>query len=94
MPMETAIELLFYLAENEEFPSVKRELVGGISVSETRQTLREIAVALSRDETSGKNIDALRAAGKAGFTAQTRKVISGLSTDDTRALFSAFKLLD
>jgi len=55
MPKETLIELLLYIAENEKFPSVSRELSGSIEVDDVRQVIRELAVALAREEKEEKS---------------------------------------
>ena len=50
LPKETIIELLLYLAENDQFESVKHKFDGQISPDVVREVLRELA-----DDLRGEN---------------------------------------
>lgn len=93
MPKETLVELLLYLAENEAFPSVAKNLGDGVTVDDVRAALRELAVGLAREEaTSSENVEAMMK--KAGLSPKARKIVSALSKREEKAFLSAFGLVD
>jgi len=94
MPRETVVELLLYIAENEDFPSVSKNLIDGITVGEVRAVLRELAVGLAREETSEKRQDRVAMMKEAGISPKARKIISALSPREEKALLSAFDLVE
>lgn len=83
LPNDVAVELLLYLAENENFSSVQ-ELAPGVSVDETKNLLREIALSISRADVVASSFDST------ALSSGTRKVISKLNKDEREVLFQAF----
>jgi len=94
MPKETLVELLLYLAENESFPSVSKNLAGGVTVEEVRATLRELAMALAREVATerGGGVDELIK--HVGLSPKAKKIIKALSTREGEKLLSSFDLID
>lgn len=90
MPKETLVELLFYLAENESFPSVSRDLSGGVTVDEVRQVLRELAVGLAREDSSHENESTADMLKKAGVSPKARKIMSALSEREEKTILHVF----
>lgn len=90
MPKETLIELLLYLAENEQFPSVSKHLADGISVDDVRNVFRELAVGLAREDAAERSEDVDKMMKSAGLSTKARKIISALSEREEKTLLSAF----
>lgn len=91
LPKETLIELLFYLADNEKFPSVAENLKGGVTVNEVKTALRELAVALSRE--AGEEAAGDSGAKKgAHLSPRAKEIISCLSPYEGKTLLAAFGL--
>ena len=91
MPKQTAAELLLFLAENERFSSVSRNLGEGVKVEEVRALLRELARELGgevdaiKDETGVTETDAW-------LSPKAKDVLSSLSPQEEEALLGAFGL--
>jgi len=87
MPKETAAQLLLFIAENENFDSVKK--IGyGVEVAEVRALLREVAAAVDESvETSFSDDGEI-----ADFSENTKRVLSSLSSTDSEKLLAAFGL--
>jgi len=92
MPKETAVELLHFIAENERFPSVETKLEGGFTVPQVRALLREIAGAITEDESSEARMhERLRVSSE--LSARTKDIISSLTPEEEHRLLSAFGLV-
>jgi hypothetical protein len=88
MPKATLAELILFIAENERFTSVKERLGSGVTVSEVRTALRELAAELSAEaatEGDGHSIDS-------ELTDKTREIIAKLSESEGKRLLAAFGL--
>ncbi|HPW46076.1 MAG TPA: hypothetical protein PKU96_06910 [bacterium] len=90
LPKETLVELLLFLAENESFPCVERDLKGSISVDDAKQAVRELAMALAREEQGERDTSVSSMLKEAGLTPKARKIVSALSSREERALLDAF----
>jgi len=93
MPKEAVSELLFYLAEQEEFSSLDR-LGGDVTVQETRSVFRELAEQLRREadaEWSQKDYNAQK---DRSLSKEARDIISYLSPGEERTLLTAFGLVE
>lgn len=93
MPKETLAELLFFLAENEEFNSVKRLLVDGFSIEEVRASLRELAEGL-RKEAGGESLHQYNAQKDIRLSKEAKDIISYLSPGEEKSLLTAFGLVE
>lgn len=91
LPKETLIELLLYLAENEKFPSVAENLEGGVTVTEVKTALRELAVAISR-EAGDEAVFEVSTKKGANLSPRTKEIISYLSPYEEKTLLTAFGL--
>jgi len=94
MPRETAVELLLYLAENEKFPTVKKDLASGVTTEEVRALLREVAIAIAREIPSESVSDLKALAKEVGLSPKAKKILSALSERESKTLLSAFDLID
>lgn len=93
MPKETLAELLLYLADNESFTSVTKNLGEGITVEETRAALRELARELSREAMASRgSVDEAKEA--AHLSRKAKEIMSYLSPNEEKALLSAFGLAE
>lgn len=93
MPKETLAELLFFLAENEEFAAVEKALAEGVSVHEVRAALRELGEALRReaDQDAAGQYNAQK---DRSLSKETKTIISYLSPGEEKTLLTAFGLLE
>lgn len=91
MPKETAAELLFFLADNEDFSSVEKMGDSDITVEEVRAVLRELASALNREASA--NWKSFDVKGK-GLSKEAKNVISSLSPREEQSLLTAFRLIE
>lgn len=89
MPKEVLGELLTFLADNEPFTSVEKQLDGCMTVAEMRAVLRELAIEIKR-EAASENIGASDIVKDAGVSRKTKEVISCLSNYEEKKLLSAF----
>ena len=93
MPKETAAELLLFLADNERFSSVTRQLGEGVKVEEVRALLRELATELGRQ--GSEEGELATGIGPEGWlSTQAKDVLSSLSPQDEATLLDAFGLKD
>ena len=91
LPKETLAELLHFLADNERFDSVTKNLSGGMTAGEVRAALRELARELSAEAASeGSNTQAT--AGDMQLSPGAREVIMKLTSTEGDKLLSAFGL--
>ncbi len=93
MPKETLAELLFFLAENEEFGSVKKLLVDGFTIEEVRAALRELAEGL-RKEASQEATHQYNAQKDIRLSKEAKDIISYLSPGEEKSLLTAFGLVE
>lgn len=89
MPKKTAAELLAFLAENETFESLERELSGSIEVGEVKALLREIAIQLHSQADAEEGVTF---SGNPHLTRKTKQLLSCLSSTEEKALSKAFGL--
>ncbi len=91
MPKGTLSELLYFLAENERFSSVSDHLGSGVSVTEVRAVLRELAREISAEASSGlTDTDAKK---NLHISRKARKTMTYLSAHEEKTLLSAFGLV-
>ena len=92
MPKETAVELLYFIAENERFNSVESRLKGNFTVPQVRALLREVASGISSDA-----VDESAASGgpvwNNHLSPKTKDVIASLTADEERKLLTAFGII-
>lgn len=93
MPKETLVELLLFLAENEEFASVEKLLVEGMSVAQVRAAVRELALGLKQEAAEEGNHQ-YNPQKDAKLSKEVKEIISYLSPGEERALLQAFGLMD
>ncbi len=87
LPNEIVSELLFYLAENETFPSVGKNLEPGVTASEVKSVMHELAVWVAREASETKATSAL---GGLDISPNSRKILSKLDKREGESLVSAF----
>lgn len=93
MPKETLAELLFFLAENEEFPSVREQLADGVTVEEVRAALRELAEGLLREAHAETGTQYNPQKDKR-LSPEAKNIISYLSPGEEKSLLKAFGFVD
>ena len=93
LPKETVSELLFYLAEHEEFSSVA-QLHGGVTVEEVRAAMREVAGKLRQEADAEWGAHHYDAQKDRSLSKEAKDIISYLSPGEERALLSAFGLVE
>lgn len=94
MPKHTAAELLLFLAENEDFPSVSKLLGKDVLVEEVKVVLREISAELmfeAEQEVGGEKYDLKN---ESHLSPQAKKIISYLSPNEEKTLLETFGLVD
>jgi len=93
LPKETLSELLLFIAENEDFNSISKKLRSGVSVEETRSALRELAGELAREAAiEQKSLESSDAGSEVTFSPKVKGILSHLSPQEKKALFTAFGL--
>lgn len=92
MPKETAAELLLFLAENDNFDSVKEMLGGDVTIEEVRAVFREVATQLQKEvfvsdkeETPLKNMR---------LTKEAKEIFTFLSPLEEKSLLGAFGVIE
>ena len=93
MPKETLAELLFFLAENEEFASVHKLLGEGVTVKEVRGSFRELAEGLHK-EVAAEVANQYNAQKDNRLSAEAKEIISYLSPGEEKTLLTAFGLIE
>lgn len=93
MPKDTLAELLFFLAENEEFAAVRGALAEGVSVEEVRSVLRELAQALVK-ELSKEGTESYNAQKDHRLSKEAKDIISYLSPGEEKSLLQAFGIIE
>lgn len=93
MPKETLAELLFFLAENEEFTSIQQHLAEGVTVEEVRMSLKELGEVL-RKEAATEADTQYNPQKDVKLTGEVKKVISYLSPGEEKTLLTAFGFVE
>lgn len=92
MPKETAAELLLFLAENDNFDSVKVMLGGDVTIEEIRALFREVATQLQKEVfTSDKEDAPLK---NMRLTKEAKEIFTFLSPLEEKSLLSAFGVIE
>ena len=95
LPKEVLAEILWYLADYEQFHGLEQTLQGGISIVDVRSALRELSVQLRedlvKDQQSSGAIDSSKID---NLSTHTRKILSGLSPREEKTLLRIFGLLE
>jgi hypothetical protein len=94
MPKETLVELLLFLADNESFDSVKKNLREGMTVPEVRSALRELALQLAKEVPSACQSELDTLMKESGVSPKALKIISALSEREKKDFLSAFGFAD
>lgn len=91
MPKKTAAELLAFLAENENFDSLERDLHGSVECGEVKALFREMSLQLhsqaDAEETNSFN-------GNPHLNRKAKQLVSCLSPTEEKALSKAFGLAE
>lgn len=90
MPKKTAAELLAFLAENENFESLERELQGSVEVGEVKALFREMAMQLHAQADAEDQAETFT--GNPHLTRKAKQLLSCLSDTEEKALSRAFGL--
>lgn len=92
LPKDTAVELLRYLAEHEDFKSLDALEPDGLTRETARAVLRELADNLQ------KEVDAEGRPREAGdlahLSGEAKRILSYLSPREEKALLKAFGLIE
>lgn len=91
MPKKTAAELLAFLAENESFDSLERELGGSVEVGEVKALLREISLQLHGQADTEETATFT---GNPHLTRKAKQLLTCLSSTEEKALSKAFGLTE
>ena len=89
LPNDVVSELLFYLAENETFPSVAKNLEPGVTATDVKSIMRELAVFVAREAGTQTTINTEKFGGL-DLSPKSRKVISKLEKQEYETLLGAF----
>lgn len=92
MPKIAAAELLAFLAENEVFESLDRELSGSVTSAEVKALFRELAVQLHQQAVAEDQSDTF--SGNPHLTRKAKQLLSCLSPTEEKALSKAFGLAE
>lgn len=92
MPLETAAEVLQFLAERDEFESIRKAVGPALTVEEVRAMLRELSMELRKMAAAAR--PAFDPTQIKGLSGRTKKILSCLSPGEERTLFSTFGLTD
>lgn len=93
MPKETVAELLFFLAEHEEFASIQEHLASGVGVEDVRSALKELAEVLRREAVL--EADSQYNPQKDNkLSDEAKKIISYLSPGEEKTLLTAFGFIE
>lgn len=90
MPKRTAAELLAFLAENETFDSLERDLGNSIEVGEVKALFREVSLQLHQEANVEDQTETF--AGNPHLTRKAKQLLSCLSDTEEKALSRAFGL--
>lgn len=93
MPKEALAELLLFLAEKEEFESVRGELADGVTMEEVRGSLSELATALQKEAAEEENT-AYNPQKDIRLSKETKTLITYLSPGEEKSLLGAFGVVE
>lgn len=92
MPKETAAELLLFLAENENFDSVRELLGEDLNVEEVRAVFRELATQIQKEVfVAEKEEEPLK---NIRLTKEAKEIFTYLSPLEERSLLGAFGMIE
>ena len=94
MPKRTASELLFFLAENEEFPSISKNFGDQFTSEEVRALLREISEGLMKESAKEAGDGKMDKESDPYLSEKTKEVLSYLSPHEEKTLLEAFGLTE
>lgn len=89
MPKKTAAELLAFLAENENFDSLARELNDSFSVEEVKALFREMSLQMHQEADAEESATF---SGNPHLTRKAKQLLTCLSSNEEKALSKAFGL--
>lgn len=92
MPLDTAAEVLQYLADNEDFSHVANNPGADLATEEVRALLRELAVELRKFD-AAQRVTVDRKDIK-GLSVRTKKLLSCLSPGEEKSVFSTFGFME
>lgn len=93
MPLETAAEVLQFLAEHEDFSAVAQAVGEDLAVEEVRALLRELMIELRREAAKAPRA-AFDVTKCRHLTGQSKQLISYLSPMEEKTLLGAFGLAE
>ena len=93
MPQETVIELLLFLAENEDFASVTTHFQGSLTPEMVREVCFELAQRLRHERGSKASEDQLKSLRKY-LSPTARTVLDSLSPREEQAILKGFSILE
>lgn len=91
MPKKTAAELLAFLAENETFDSLERDLGGSVDCGEVKALFREMSLQLHLQADAEESATFT---GNPHLTRKAKQLLSCLSSTEEKALSKAFGLAE
>lgn len=94
LPQETLIELLHFLAENENFKSVEKMLGEDVTPVIVASALRELAEQLQMDLASKETVDKLDGKKSSHLSDEAKKILSTLSSREEIRLYRALGLVE
>ncbi|MBU4485232.1 hypothetical protein KKA47_07430 [bacterium] len=94
IPEETLIELLYFLAENEKFASVKKMLGKDITPELVGSALRELAEQLTISLAQKEQVTRFDDSKNSGLSDEARKILSSLSPREERRLYKVLGLTE
>ncbi len=95
LPKEMLVEILHYMADYERLEGLEQILHGDFSILDVRAAMRELAVQLRDELGEERQADGVSdAQGISHLSAHTKKILSGLSPREEKALLRVFKLVE
>lgn len=91
MPKKTAAELLAFLAENETFDSLERDLNGSVECGDVKALFREMAIQLHQEAGAEETATF---SGNPHLTRKAKQLLTCLSPTEEKALSKAFGLVE
>lgn len=94
LPQEILIELLHFLAENEDFDCVEKMLGDNITPAVAGSALRELAEQLQMDLASKESVTKFDDVKSSGLSPEARRILTSLSPREERRLYRALGLVE
>ena len=88
LPKETLSELLFFLVENEEFPSIER--LGSFTPIQVKEALKELALHLRQQADKENDLSKVNYKHFEELSPQVKQVLSTLTPREFQTLFKHF----